>query len=67
MTLCREYHSESRQARLEASLRDRDLIVQHVASVEQTRQEQIEAENTLHALLELKEKVQAQDSHALRM
>jgi hypothetical protein len=63
----REYDSQSRGAKLEASKQDRDLIVKHVTSVERTRQEQIEAENTLHTLLELKHKVQAQDSHALRM
>jgi len=63
----REYNSESRQAKLEASRQDREQIVKHVSSVEQTRQEQIEAENTLHTLLDLKQKVQAQDSHALRM
>ena len=63
----RDYNSEARQAWLEASLQDRDRIVRHVALVEQTRQEQVEAENTLHTLLELKKKVQANDSHAHRM
>lgn len=67
MKLCREYYSEQRQAGLEASRQDRDRIVRHVALVEQTRQEQVDAENTLHTLLVLKKKVQAHDSHALRM
>jgi hypothetical protein len=52
---------------LEASLQDRDKIVDHVSSVELARQEQIEAENTLHALLALKEKFTTQNRLALRM
>jgi len=65
--ICRECNLESRHAQLEAARQDKAGIVNHVVAVEQMRQEQIEAENELHMLLELKEKVQAQDSHALRM
>ena len=48
-------------------MQDRYKIVRHVLSLEQMRQEQVEAENTLRRLLDFKEKVQAHDSHALRM
>ena len=45
---------------------DSDRIVSHVTSVERIRQEQIEAEDSLRTLLELKTKVAVQslDRHA---
>ena len=67
---CSEYaenhRAKSLQAKLESVRQDSDRIVSHVTSVERIRQEQIEAEDSLRTLLELKTKVAVQslDRHA---